>query len=447
MHSQEQIVSTPNFSSSREKWQIPLGECDCYLYALEEYMRSKGQGRHIGVTILELGPGFCLETFKTAVQRFATAYPILFAYIHRSWLAGLPEWRPLPPGEIEITMHPAGSNPNTVATARLRGEWAGSLCFDVVQDDLHTVLLMSWAHLLFDGRGAELVLLEINHFATNASHRGTPKKFWGFPPKKPQSLLRELQAVRPFAKHHSGLRRSEVRSLGVAPALSGTLQFQLLRFSEEETLWIYSKAEEITGGIFFLPYFLAIVMRAHAEILESRGISAGTLECAVSAQLRKRGTLGAIFQNQVSQLFFSLPLEKAWDIQSASAALKNQFTEMNKRRLDQAFLVMAGWMRRLPNFFYKFFISRSASGNIASFYYAHTGSFLPSLHQFCDAKIIDGWHIPSVFQPPGTGIFFSDRSGRLTCSVCWRSGVVTEHELARLVASLREGLLAGLCPA
>jgi hypothetical protein len=163
----------------------------------------------------------------------------------------------------------------------------------------------------------------------------------------------------------------------------------------------------------------------------------------VSAQLRKRGTSGAIFQNQVSQLFFSLPLGEVDDIRSAAAALYEQFTQMNKSGFDKAFLVMSGWMRRLPKFLYKRFINGSASGHITSFYYAHTGAFLPALKQFCSAEIVDGWHIPSVFQPPGTGVFFSERSARLTCSICWREGVVTEGEFESLITRLRADLLEG----
>jgi hypothetical protein len=446
MHPEKHESFTPNVPPPQKDWRLPLSECDCYLDALEEHMMSKGQGRHIGVTMLELGPGFCLKTFAAAVQRFTAAYPILFAYVHRSWFAGIPEWRPLPPGKIEITVHHADSNSDTITTERLRGEWHGSVCFDIIQRDLRTILMMSWAHLLFDGRGAELVLVEIHRLAADLSYSGLPKRLWGLPQKKSESLLRKMQDVRPFAKHHSELRRSKVHSLSIPQSRPGALQFQLRRFSEEETRWIYLRAEEITGGIFLLPFFLAVVMRAHAKILKHRRVFTGALECAVSAQQRKRGTQGAIFQNQVSQLFFSLPLEKMSDVYSTSAALQDQFARMNKSRLDKAFLFMSGWMRRLPKFLYKPFISRSASGNITSFYYAHTGAFLPTLERFCRAEIIDGWHIPSVFQPPGTGVFFSERNARLTCSLCWREGVVHETELESLISHLREDLLAGFQP-
>ncbi|MEI7773813.1 MAG: hypothetical protein WCK17_03480 [Verrucomicrobiota bacterium] len=443
MHQNAAESKSRDLTPLSEQWRLPLGGCDCYLVAMEEYMASQGQGRHVGVTTLELGSGFCISSFANAVQRFGTNYPVLFASVNRSWFAGIPEWRPRPPGEIRLTVHPDGTDPKKIAAELLDGAWEGALCFDVIQCGCDVVVLMGWTHLLFDGRGAELALAEINRFAADASYGGIPLRNWGLPKMMRKSLLENLRAVRPFARRHSELRRAEVHSLGSPPSRPSGLCFQLLRFTIAETRWIGQRAEEITGGIFSLPYFLATVMRAHAEVLKVRGVSSGALECAVSAQLRKRGTSGAIFQNQVSQLFFSLPLGEVDDIRSAAAALYEQFTQMNKSGFDRAFFVMSGWMRRLPKFLYKRFINGSASGHITSFYYAHTGAFLPALKQFCSAEIVDGWHIPSVFQPPGTGVFFSERSARLTCSICWREGVVTEGEFESLITRLRADLLEG----
>jgi len=433
-----------NDARAPSEWRLPLGGCDCYLRALEDYMLEHGQGRQVGVTMLELGPGFCLGQFKSALNRFVDAYPILFARVHRSWFGGIPEWRPLPSREIRVKVHSAGTvPPETLASELLRGEWEGALSFEVVEKDSGPVLLMGWSHLLFDGRGAELVFVEIQRLATDSSLRGLPLESWGFPKKTDGTLLHKLRAVRPFSRRHSELRKLKVRSLGFPPSRPSAACFRLLRFTKEETRWISQRAEELTGGIFALPYFLALVMRAHAEILRHRGVFSGALECAVSVQLRKRGSTGAIFQNQLSQLFFSLPLSDIGPLRSATAALQEQFTQMNKSGFDKAFLIMSGWMRRLPKFLYKRFISRNASEQITSFYYAHTGAFLPALNEFCGAEVHDGWHIPSVFQPPGTGVFFSERRGHLTCSLSWRKGVVTDEELSQLVSSLREDLLEG----
>ena len=41
-------------SLAGHRWSAPLGGCDCYLLALDDYMRRAGQGGHVGVTFLEL---------------------------------------------------------------------------------------------------------------------------------------------------------------------------------------------------------------------------------------------------------------------------------------------------------------------------------------------------------------------------------------------------------
>ena len=106
-----------------------------------------------------------------------------------------------------------------------------------------------------------------------------------------------------------------------------------------------------------------------------------------------------------------------------------------------SFAVMIDAMRRLPAPLYRRFLRREASGQIASFYHAHTGEFLPRLEEFCGGEILDGWHVPSVPQPPGTGLFFSERAGRLTASLCWREGVLSEEERRGMLASVRGDLL------
>lgn len=201
------------------------------------------------------------------------------------------------------------------------------------------------------------------------------------------------------------------------------------------------RAEPVTGGIFALPWFLAVAMRAHAAVFRSRGMTEGSLECTISVQGRKRGMSGPIFQNHVSQLFFALPLAGLASTEEAARLLQEQFAAMTRERFDAAFIVMIDWMRRLPAPLYRRFLRREASGQLASFYHAHTGEFLPGVRDFCGGAVTDGWHIPSVAQPPGTGLFFSEREGKLTASLCWREGVLSASERALIIDSLRADLL------
>jgi hypothetical protein len=185
-----------------------------------------------------------------------------------------------------------------------------------------------------------------------------------------------------------------------------------------------------------LPWFLAVAMRAHAAILRARGVVEGALECAIAVQGRNRGARGPIFQNQVSQLFFSQPLDAMENLPALAGELQQQFAGMMRAKCDVAFVIMVDWMRRLPAWAYRRFLRREASGQIVSFYHAHTGQFLPGVEELAGSVILDGWHIPSVPQPPGSGLFFSERAGCLTGVVCWREGVMNWSEQKMFQASV-----------
>jgi hypothetical protein len=409
-------------------------------------MRQRGQGRHLAVSVLELDGVFDVERFRRGVAAFGAAYPVLFGEIYRDGLWSVPEWRGTKSGELECVEHSEGAAFQEVALRRLSGDCRGHLCLDVIPRRSGATILMTWNHLLWDGRGAELTLAEIGRFAEFPDRVGMPQERWGFPAAVSKPFLEKLKAVRPFTTRHAELREHRVVSIGAVRPVPSQPRFEILRFNPEESGRIRRKAELVTGGIFSLPYFLAVTMRAHAAVLRKRGLEGGAFECAVSTQLRKRGTMGALFQNQVSQMFFSLSLPQTEDLAEATHALHRQFERANREGIISGFLIMVNWMRRLPLFLYKLFLSREASGRITSFYYAHTGAFMPGIEKFGGAKITDGWHVPTVFQPPGTGLFFSERSGCLTASLCWRTGVLDDAEVAEMLGRVRADLLEETAP-
>jgi hypothetical protein len=44
--------------------------------------------------------------------------------------------------------------------------------------------------------------------------------------------------------------------------------------------------------------------------------------------------------------------------------------------------------------------------------------------------------IPSVSTPPGLGLFFSDYAGKISVTISWRSGSLTQDEMASVRASV-----------
>lgn len=406
-------------------------------------MTRSGQGRHAAVTFLQLGPGFTAAALRDACRRFAATHPLLSAKLSRGLPGSIPAWKlRAAPAEMQISEHCRGADVTALAGQLMDGDWEGGLRFDIVPDvEGRTTVLMSWSHLLFDARGAELALAEIARLADSPSLAPQVRASWGVPDAASDGLFDRLRKVRVFVDRYYELRGRKVVSLGAPPSAASVSRCEFLHFSSEETASMRRRGEHVTAGIFVMPYFLAVAMRAHAAVLRARGQMEGSLECAISAQSRKRGTHDPVWQNQVSQLFFSLDLRETDLLAQAATSLQEQFASMTRDSCDAAFLIMINWMRRLPSFLYRRFLQRTASGQITSFYHAHTGAFLPGMRYFCGGELVDGWHAPSVSQPPGTGIFFSECQGRLTVSVCWREGTLSKQELEIMMSSLREDLL------
>ena len=422
-------------------WTAPLSGCDCYIAALDDYMTRSGQGQHRCVTMVEVGNGFSISALRSGVARFAANNPILHARITRAYPGAVPCWKKVGTPEIEVKEHSQPTDPLDLAKRLLTTEWKGMMRFDVVPLGKDTMVLMSWSHLIFDGKGAELALAEISRMSASSSNPDSRTSSHSTPDVRPMGLRDKLKAVKPFIDRYWLLRNEQVRSAGEDAKGSIVSDFLLIRFTEKESEIIREKAQQLTGGIFLLPYFLAVAMRGHGRVLGSRGIRTGSLECPISLQKRKRGMNGPIFQNQVSQMFFSLKLSETESLESATGMLLDQYSSMARSGFDEAFLIMTNWMRRLPLNVYRIFMKKEASGQISSFFHAHTGTFMSGVPTFCGGTIQDGWHVPSVSQPPGTGLFFSERDERLTATLCWRDGAISSKEVDAMQQMIRGDLL------
>jgi len=422
-------------------WSAPLSGCDCYIAALDDYMARSGQGHHRCVTMVEVGNGFSISSLRSGVARFAANHPMIHARITRAYPGAVPYWKKVGVPEIDVKEHLQQKDPLDLAKKLLTTEWKGMMRFDVVPLGKDTLVLMSWSHLIFDGKGAELALAEISRLSASSSNPDGRTSSHSIPDVRKMGLRDKLKAVKPFIDRYWLLRNEQVRSAGEEPKGSSDSDFLLIRFTEKESEIVRQKAQQLTGGIFLLPYFLAVAMRGHRRVLADRGIFNGSLECPISVQKRKKGTNGPIFQNQVSQMFFSLKLSETESLETSTRMLLDQYSSMAKSGFDEAFLIMTNWMRRLPLNLYRIFMKREASGQISSFFHAHTGTFMSGIQNFCGGAIQDGFHVPSVSRPPGTGLFFSERDGRLTATLCWRGGVISTEEVETMQQMIRGDLL------
>ena len=424
--------------------EVPLTGCDAFFLALEDLMAAGGQGRHTGLTVVELGEGFDITALRDAVRRFSLSHPLLHAKLCRSWFLGVPFWKTpetLSPDTVPVLEQPRDTDCDAYCQKLLGSGGEHLLEIHILPSSDRTTLVAKWSHLLFDGRGAELALQEIARLARNPLEAPKPVASWGIPFPPPLGFVARWIGTRAFVQRHYEMKPADFRSLGGPHPGSGAPAFRVLRFSREESALLRERAMRLTGGIFQMPYFFAAAARAHAAVFEARGERPASFSSPVPVQARKPKARHPIFQNQVTVLHFKLPASHIGDLEKSTALIQAQFEEAVRGGLESSTATMLWWMRRLPTGLYRRFLQNDTGGAIVSFFQSHTGDFLPGVRDICGASIEDGWHIPSVSQPPGSGIFFSEREGRLAATLSWRDGVLGEGEIDTMECSLRRDLL------
>ena len=342
---------------------------------------------------------------------------------------------------MPLLIQPADRDSDSHCKSLLEPSGEHFLEIHVIPSSNKTTLVAKWSHLLFDGRGAELALQEIARLALTPLEPPLPISSWSIPFPPPSGFFEQWKSTRAFIERHHEMKPSDFRSLGGTQPRFGAPAFRIVRFSREETTLLLERAARMTGGIFQMPYFFAAAARAHAAVFQTRDEKPASYVSPVPVQSRKPKARHPIFQNQVTVLHFKLQSADAANLEKSTASIHAQFEAAVRAGMETSSATVLWWMRRLPTWLYRRFLQNDTAGQIVSFFQSHTGEFLPNVREICGARIANGWHIPSVAQPPGSGIFFSEREGRLTATISWREGTLSVKEVGTMESSLRADLL------
>lgn len=436
--------------------RVPVQVADCFLLAHDDFMRRTRQGRHVSQSIVELDRAPGLTRLRPALLRLVQKHPVLVGRLRRDWKTWLPYWEvPEPPARgLPLGLWRESGGSQELADARQVPDAMDQLQrvlteplaeagldfkarFDVVTlRNGGCIVALSWSHLLIDGKGAELLLAEIGRLCDGVDEPCEIRE-----PARPALSFKEK-----IAKTKAAVFRLEDLAKIGAPSLCGPKPrrgrgyYQNLTLSPEDSTRLTQRVEQMVGALFPMTFYVACTARAHDRVFRHRGREPRGYVASVPVQTRKRGARGPLFHNQVSIFFFSALREHLGSIESAAAAMKQQFAEMTRGRLDESFLAVLELMMRLPSWMFMRVVRWQFKGEIASYYHSHTGVFAPELTEFAGARVLNGYHLPCLGTPPGTGLFFCERGGRVNITLSWREGCLTDEERRVMLAQVMEDL-------
>jgi len=165
-------LGAPDRISSR----LRLTGADCFVLALNRLMRKNGQNELVGQTHILLESPPDLESLRNAANRLAEEEPALDAVVTRHPFSLLASWkwkkqkRSLP---VRIWREAGTAERREACEVESLHAWSEAVMNEPLEKngglrnlridlvfcrDGRAALVLTWSHLLFDGRGAELLV-------------------------------------------------------------------------------------------------------------------------------------------------------------------------------------------------------------------------------------------------------------------------------------------------
>ena len=380
------------------------------------------------------------------------AFPMLAARQRRGIFSGLPYWQ-LPRGgagraPVVRTVRADAAQGQTLDTLRTdvfnTTLDAGELLrFTVIEAAGRTELITTWSHALMDARGAEILLAWIGQVPAPAvppdvSDTHTRRAY-------PRIGLRhDLRLAWQALRRLDQMRDPPPLSLFTARAGRTAVPRQtalFLSFSAAETAAIRESVTERCGFLGETTYYLAATLVELNRFCRAAGIPAESYVVNIPASARAKGSNAPIFSNLSSFMTHYLRRSDVGGMEGAVQAIQSQTRAALASGFGAAFDSFGTFVRRMPPGLYWDRMRIALNGELASLFFANTGSASPDLDRFLGQEVLYLRHATSVTCPPGLGVFFHTFRGQLCCTVALIEGLLAPEEQAALVASLRLRLL------
>ena len=301
--------------------------------------------------------------------------------------------------------------------------------------DGRSVLLATWFHPLMDPRGGQNLLLHLADLDASDDRSRSSDAAPTFVASTPR---------RPFKERGRLARQSlaYMRTLAPVPPISpghdlvapGPVRFRRETFVQRDT-------RRVTRTI---PWRLAVVGRAMAELGSKRGFPDAPFLLPISVDLRRPGEPGATFGNQLAFHFARFTPSEAADVPDLARALRRQLASAVRDGQIEANAVAMEFLHYRPLSTMLNALPWTSSGEIFSFNCADVTDVPERLDRFLGRPVVNAYHVPAVLPRPGLGVFFNRCAGRENLVVSWVEGAVSEDEVDRIIDAVRDGM--GLTP-
>ena len=426
-----------------------LNGIDWVITGLDHSLRQTAGLGNWSQLVLELNGEPDFDRFNDAVQRYASAFPVLQGRAVRGWQMA-PLWkipRRTRPIRVPVTKHVLPSEtPLEAITKRLgqcvavkSGTPGRYIGFNLIYTTKKTYLAFRFDHRLFDARGAELFIQGLIHFLNT----GEPPTHTDVPAQKPnlspwiEKFKSGQQIIRML--HH---QRSELAPFNFSPAEQENFafRFSVIPLSKTQSDQLLERAYREAGYLMLTPWLADRMTSALDKLKPASGKKMKGYMIPCSADLRS-GSDPQSFFNHVAFICLS---RKAGPPQTGSWAqqFSKQFVEQVKMEMPRHFENAWKLSRIIPAALFGKLLRKELNEFAGTFSMASVGEGLSTIEPVAECSVENCFHMPMVPPAPGLGFFVNSFQGHFNLCLTSSTQVLSDKEHSKLTQLLKRDLLS-----
>jgi hypothetical protein len=388
--------------------------------------------------VLELGDRFSPAGKARLLDACQTMLPMLGGSIRRAWHLA-PYWRQGDGPEVPFSESSATDGTSADSALHIFANEPlpkkTSIEIKLISCNGAERLIFKFSHLLFDGRGAELLLKSIDEedLETIAAHPGLPTPEldgWSDKFQAGKIVHRKRLAI---------LRQHKIAALPSAQMTTMPAGFRIIQLDTATSADIRKKSDREAGPFMLGIYLASIVCLRFDQILNVRGVN-GDIILPMSVDLRGFGIpANTVFFNQWSFSPLVAERDERRELADWIDKLKKQMMSNAAGSIPQSLRAASMLARVLPLPALALFAKNIFGGAAGSIMFSFmSGSSIASA--FIETPLLNMYHLPLMPPHPGIGVFFNRFEDRINAVLSYRQGILSEIEIDDFASSIEKSL-------
>lgn len=425
-----------------------MGIIDCIL-------KNRSSAGNIAQIVFTLDSRIEEAVFRDRLSKFIQLFPILKGKISRDFLNLAPYWKFSETNcenLLNFNVHhleesPTGGDAISLMEKCINQSFESEkdhLAFHLIYTkNLPDYLLVTFDHVLFDARGAELFISLFQLYLSKDEDSSVTEGISYTCSPDLSEWKDKFDAGKKMNRKIIALSKTPMRSIPIPEQEEKKgFKFKLIYFDREQTKNIKNHAYDEAGYLMEMPYYLAIVTQTMHELFEKRKAPASSYLIPISIDKRSnKDTKQEIFFNYASLLFFQIGVDILNDRNALITLIKEQMYEQVQSRFSENIRKASTLLRIAPLTIMRKIFALPFGGILGSFFFAHVGKSAYQYSELMGVRIKNIFHMPRIPIPPGFGMIFNSFDEQLNVQITWLDGILSEGEVAMLESGLKRRLL------